>query len=76
MQALSSISDAVWLEPGNRVSNFYQALILEHLGQYDAALAILNRLLATSADDQESARISAEIEAIQRSLSQLDAAAP
>ena len=75
-QALSSISDAVWLEPGNRVSNFYQALILERLGQYDAALSILNRLLTTSADDQESARISAEIEAIQRTLSQLDAAAP
>ena len=74
--ALSSISDAVWLEPGNRVSNFYQALILERLGQYDAALAILDRLLATSADGQESARISAEIQSIQRTLSQSDAAAP
>jgi Flp pilus assembly protein TadD len=76
MEALTAISDAVWLERENRVSNFYQALILERLGRYDAALAILHRLLATSTNDEESARISAEIESIQRTLSQLNAVAP
>ncbi len=74
-EALSSIADTLQLEPGDRVATFYQALILGRLGQYDVALPILEELLATSTDSQESTRISAEIEAIHRTLSELEAAA-
>ena len=46
-----------------------------HLGKYNAALLILETLLDTSTDSQESARISVEMEAIHRSLSETEAAA-
>jgi Flp pilus assembly protein TadD len=74
-EALVSITDSLRLDPGNRVASFYQAHILERIDQYDVALSILERLLASSTDDQESARISVEIDAIRRALSVLDAAA-
>ena len=74
-EALGSIADSLWLEPDDRVASFYQALLLGRIGQYDAALPILERLLATSTDSQESARISVEIEAVHRALSELEAAA-
>lgn len=74
-QAFTSIANTLSLEPDNRVAAFYRALILARLEQYDDALLTLERLLETSADDQESARISVEVEAIQRSLTELEAAA-
>lgn len=74
-EALIAITDSLWLEPENRVASFYQALILERLGQYDAALPILEKLLATSTDPGETARISVEIEAVHRALSELEATA-
>jgi len=73
--ALASIADTLWLAPGERVARFYQAHILARLGQQDVALPILESLLATSTDDWQSSRIWVEIEAIQRSLSELEAAA-
>ena len=45
---------------------FYQALILGHLKQYDAALPILHGLLTTVTDAAETARILAEIDALYR----------
>jgi tetratricopeptide (TPR) repeat protein len=74
-EALIAVTDSLWLKPENRVANFYQALILGRLGQYDAALPILERLLATSKDPGEMARISAEIEAAHRVLSELETTA-
>lgn len=75
-EALTSIADSLRLEPGNRVASFYQALLLERIGQFDAALPILESLLATSTDGQEAARITVEIEAVHRSLSELEVVAP
>ncbi len=74
-EALISVTDSLSLDPGNRVASFYQALILGRLGQYDAALPILEKLLATSTDSRETARISVEIEAVHRALSELEASA-
>ena len=74
-EALVSIADTLALEPQNRVALFYQALLLRRVGQYDAALSILEHLLATASDHLEEARILVEIEANHRSLSELQAAA-
>jgi tetratricopeptide (TPR) repeat protein len=63
-EALTSFTQALSLQPGNRTAAFYQALILGHLKQYAAALPVLQELLASSADPAESARIQAEIDAL------------
>jgi tetratricopeptide (TPR) repeat protein len=64
--ALDSFKETLALEPKNRVAAFYQALVLGHLKQYDAALPILQGLLFSSTDPAESARILAEIDALYR----------
>jgi predicted Zn-dependent protease len=64
--ALASFLQALKLEPGNRVASFYQALILGHEKQYDAALPVLYELLASSPNATETARILAEIDALYR----------
>ena len=63
-EALTSFTQALSLQPGNRTAAFYQALILGHLKQYDAALPVLQELLVSSTDPEESARIQAEIDAL------------
>jgi tetratricopeptide (TPR) repeat protein len=63
-EALTSFTQALSLQPGSRTAAFYQALILGHLKQYAAALPVLQELLASSADPAESARIQAEIDAL------------
>ena len=75
-EALISIDDSLRVAPENRVARFYQALILERLEQYEAALPVLEELLNTATDNQEAERISVEIEAIERFLSEREAAAP
>ena len=62
--ALPVFRDTLMLEPRNRVAAFYQALILGHLKEYEAALPILQSLLASSMDGTETARIQAEIDAL------------
>jgi len=64
--ALASFETALKLDPGNRVADFYRALILGHQKQYDAALPVLYGLLASSTDAAESARILVEIDALYR----------
>jgi tetratricopeptide (TPR) repeat protein len=64
--ALTSFTQALSLQPGNRTATFYQAMILGHLKQYTAALPILQELLVSSTDPAESARIQAEIVALYR----------
>jgi len=64
--ALASFTQALSLQPGNRTAIFYQALILGHLKQYDAALSVLQELLSSSTDLTESTRIRVEIDAIFR----------
>ena len=63
-EALTSFTQALLLQPGSRTAAFYQALILGHLKQYDAALPVLQELLVSSTDPEESARIQAEIDAL------------
>ena len=63
-EALTSFTQALSLQPGNRTAAFYRALILEHLKQYAAALPILQELLVSSTDPAESARILAETDAL------------
>jgi tetratricopeptide (TPR) repeat protein len=63
-EALTSFMQALSFEPGNRTAAFYQALILGHLKQYAVALPILQELLISSTDPAESARIQAEIDAL------------
>jgi tetratricopeptide (TPR) repeat protein len=65
-EALSSFTQALSLQPGNRTAAFYQALILGHLKQYAAALPVLQELLVSSTDPAESTRIRAEIDALYR----------
>ena len=65
-EALASFTQTLSLQPGNRVAIFYQALILGHLKQYDAALPVLHELLISSMDPTESTRIMMEINALQR----------
>ena len=65
-EALTSFTQALSLQPGSRTAAFYQALILGHLKQYAAALPVLQELLVSSADPAESARIQAEIDALDR----------
>ena len=65
-EALAAFAKTLALEPGNRTAAFYQALILGHIKQYDAALPKLERLLDTSTDAREAARIQAEIDALYR----------
>lgn len=65
-EALTSFTQALSLQPGNRTATFYQALILGHLKRYVAASLILQELLASSTDPDESARIQAEIHALYR----------
>jgi tetratricopeptide (TPR) repeat protein len=65
-EALTSFTQALSLQPGNRTAAFYQALILGHLEQYAAALPILQELLVSSTDPVESARIQTEIDALYR----------
>jgi tetratricopeptide (TPR) repeat protein len=65
-EALDSFKEALRLEPGSRMAAFYQALILGHQKQYDAALPVLHELLASSTDAAETARILAEIDALYR----------
>lgn len=72
-EALASIADTLSLDSQDRVASFYHALILSRLEQSETALSILERLLATSTDHQESSRITVEIEAIHRSQSELEA---
>ena len=73
VEALTSFTQALSLQPGNRVAAFYRALILGHLKQHSAALSVLQELLLSSTDPAESARIRVEIEALHRF--QIDAAA-
>ena len=65
-EALTSFTQALSLQPANRTATFYQALVLGHLEQYAAALPVLQELLVSSADPAESARIRAEIDALDR----------
>lgn len=65
-EALTPITETLVLEPGNRVAAFYQALILGHQKQYDAALPILYRLYTSSTDPTETMRILAEMDALYR----------
>jgi len=65
-EALTSFTQALSLQPGNRTAAFYQALILGHRKQYAAALPILQELFVSSTDSGESARILAEIDALYR----------
>ena len=62
--ALTSFTQALSLQPGNRTAAFYRALILGHLKQYAAALPVLQELLVSSTDPAESVRILAEIDAL------------
>ena len=64
--ALASFTETLMLEPGSRMAAFYQALILGHQKQYDAALPVLHELLTSSTDAAETARILAEIDALYR----------
>lgn len=66
LEALTSFMQALLLQPGNRTAAFYQALILGHLKQYDAAMPVLEELLVSSTDSAESSRILAEIDALYR----------
>jgi tetratricopeptide (TPR) repeat protein len=63
-EALTSFTQVLSLQPGNRTAAFYQALILGHLKQYAAALPLLQELVVSSTDPAESARIRAEIHAL------------
>jgi tetratricopeptide (TPR) repeat protein len=65
-EALTSFTQVLSLQPGNRTAVFYQALILGHLKQYDTALPVLQELLVSSTNPAESARIVREIDALQR----------
>ena len=65
-EALTSFTQALWLQPENRTASFYQALVLGHLKQYDAALPVLQELFVSSTDPAESARIRVEIDALYR----------
>jgi tetratricopeptide (TPR) repeat protein len=65
-EALTSFTQALSLQPGNRTAAFYQALILGHEKQYAAAVPVLQELLVSSTDPAESARIRAEIDALYR----------
>jgi len=65
-EALTSFTQALSLQPGNRIAAFYQALILGHQKQYAVALSILQELSASSTDPAESARILVEINALYR----------
>lgn len=63
-EALTSFTQALSLQPGNRTAAFYRALILGHLKEYAAALPVLQELLVSSKDLEESARILTEIDAL------------
>lgn len=65
-EALTSFTQALSLQPGNRTAAFYRALILGHLKQYDAAVPALQELLLSSIDPAESDRIRVEIDALYR----------
>jgi tetratricopeptide (TPR) repeat protein len=65
-EAMTSFTQALSLQPGNRTGAFYQALILGHSRQYAEALPILDELLVSSTDPAESARIQVEIDALNR----------
>jgi superkiller protein 3 len=64
VDALASFTETLSREPDSRVAAFYQALILGHMKQYDAALPILHGLLIGSPHVAETARILAEIDAL------------
>ena len=74
--ALPVFTETLVLEPGNRVAGFYQALILGHQKQYDAALPILQRLLASSTDAAETPRIQTEIDALHHFMTEPARAEP
>ena len=63
-EALTSFTQTLLLQPGNRMAAFYQALILGHLKQYDSAIPALQELLLSSTDPGESDRIRVEIDAL------------
>lgn len=63
--ALEPVQAALELDPGDKVALFYKAMILSGVKRYEPALAILDQLLASTNDPQESARIRTEIEAVQ-----------
>jgi Flp pilus assembly protein TadD len=65
-EALTSFTQVLSLQPGNRTAAFYRALILGHLKQYVAALPVLQELFVSSTDPAESARIWVEIDALYR----------
>ena len=65
-EALTSFTQALSLQPGNRTAAFYRALILGHQTQYTAALSVLQELSVSSTDPAESARILVEIDALYR----------
>ena len=75
-EALTSFTQVLSLQPGNRIAAFYQALILGHLKQYDAALPILQALRISSTDPAESARIQVEIDALYHFQAEPVAAGP
>ncbi len=74
-EALKSVEDALQINPNDRVSMFYKARILRNLGEFDTAFSILDQLLKSTNDPQQISRITAEIEALHRSLQNLPAGA-
>jgi tetratricopeptide (TPR) repeat protein len=74
--ALKAVEDALQITPDDRVSRFYQARILENLGDFDRAVTILNQLLESADDPQEVSRINAEIEAWHRDRQNVPSGVP
>jgi tetratricopeptide (TPR) repeat protein len=68
-EALKYMESALQMTPDDGVAKFYKALILRDLGEYDAALIILQQLLGSSNDPLQISRITAEIESLQDPLS-------
>ena|GEM_PF-1153335 len=62
--AIRSIEHALEISPADRVSLFYEALILRRLGEPADALLVLNQLFDSTDNSDEADRISAEITAI------------
>lgn len=69
-EALKYVEKALNIIPNDGVSKFYKALILRDLGDYGAALQLLQELLGSVDDQQQYLRITAEIESLQREFPQ------
>ncbi|RPH62741.1 MAG: hypothetical protein EHM81_01600 [Chloroflexi bacterium] len=70
-EALKTVEYILRIDPEDRISRFYMARILSDLGEFDAALLTLKRLLKSTTDPGQISRITAEIEAIHRFLKSL-----